>query len=163
MVSSTSNKNLEAIKDSLMMSGLVNGLTDEELAEVATIAVEQHFKKGTIILLEDSTSRDLFIIHKGRVSVRLALPFTRFQEEIIARISEQEIFGEFSLANGSPRSASVRAEVDVIAYQYGYDRLINLMEENTRIGYILMRNLAAIIANRIRESQKTQRKFILSL
>ncbi len=161
MDSTPSNQGIKTIKETLKNSKLGTDLTDEELTKLAAIAIEQRFKKGATIVEEDSTARDLFILCKGQVSIRLMLPMIHFKEEVINSMSAPEIFGEFALADGAPRSATVRADDLVIVHKYKYDRLVKLMEDNTRIGYILMRNLAAIIANRIRENYAKTRKHML--
>lgn len=163
METASTDQNIETIKETFLNSGLGVDLTDAELEEVAKIAIEKKLKKKTTIVAEDSDTRDLFIIYKGRVSVRLMLPFIHFQEEVIGKMEDNEIFGEFSLANGAPRSASIRADTEVTVHQYDYKRIVELMENNTRIGYIVMRNIAGIIANRIRENHKKTRKLVLGI
>ena len=155
-----SNQKSDIIKDILLKTGLATGLSENELIEIAKIGVERPFKKGSIVISEDSTTRDLYLLSEGQVSIRLTLPATHFTEETIKKMSAPEIFGEFSLANGSPRSATVKAEVDLITFQFEYDRLVELMEDNTRIGYNLMRNMAGIIAGRVRENHELNRTII---
>ncbi|MDP8237447.1 MAG: cyclic nucleotide-binding domain-containing protein [Candidatus Hatepunaea meridiana] len=161
MVLTSMKQDIESIKKSLINSGLGLDLTDEELNEVAGIAVELHFKKGKTIIKEDSNTRDLFILNEGQVSVRMMLPTIQFKEEVLTHISAPAIFGEFSLANGAPRSATVSADIEMIVYKLEYDQLVKLMENNYRIGYVLMRNLAAIIANRIRDNHRSSRNLML--
>ena len=161
MSDSNSDQDLFIIKESLKASGLAVDLNDEELTDLAKIAIARNYKKGADIVSEGSTSRDLFIIQKGNVSICLTLPMIYFKEEVISHLKESEIFGEFSLANGMPRSATVKAEGKVTVHQYPYEKLIALMEQQTRIGYIVMRNLAGIIANRIRDNHKKTRKLML--
>ena len=97
----------------LKSTGLGAGLSEEQLATLSAVAEEQEITKGTIIIKEESRTRDLYIIRKGRVSVRMKLPSGVEQEEILLMLTEGQIFGEFSLVDGSPRSATIRAEEDV--------------------------------------------------
>ncbi len=161
MVSSDYKQNLYQTKAALINSGLGRDLTDEELALLAELAIERHYLKNARILREDSKSRDLFVINEGRVSVRLKLPSEFGREEAIYQISDFQVFGELSLVDGSPRSATVYADDEVTAYQFEHSKLIQLLDDNPRIGYVIMRNIASIIANRIRNTNMLWRNSLV--
>jgi CRP/FNR family transcriptional regulator/CRP/FNR family cyclic AMP-dependent transcriptional regulator len=73
--------------------------------------IEKGYKKGEIILMEDDdSSQSLFIIAKGEVKVVLTAEDGR--EAILASLKEGDFFGEMSLLDGEPRSATVRAVED---------------------------------------------------
>ncbi|NQU05072.1 MAG: cyclic nucleotide-binding domain-containing protein [Calditrichaeota bacterium] len=163
MTSSVTNQELDVVKDVLLRSGIAPDLSEEELTELAEIGIKLCFKKGDTVISEDSTSRDLYVISEGYVSIRLMLPSVYFEEEVIKKMTAPDIFGEFSLANGEPRSATVKAEGNLVTFQFEYESLVELMERNTRIGYVLMRNMAGIIANRVRENHKCNRKLMFGL
>ncbi|MBT7617964.1 MAG: cyclic nucleotide-binding domain-containing protein [Calditrichaeota bacterium] len=156
------NRDFEEIKEILANSVLGQGLTDIEVELVADNAVQFQYNKGTRILEEKTESRDLFIIHDGEVSVKMAMNTMHFMEESVARLSEGEIFGEFSFINGEPRSATILAEKKVSLIHFKYDALIKLFEENPRIGYIMIHNLAVIATKRIKENHQKMRKLLLS-
>jgi CRP-like cAMP-binding protein len=63
--------------------------------------------------------------------------------------------------DGSPRSATVQTDEEVLAYRFDYDRLSKLLTDYPRIGYILMRNIAAIIANRVRNTNMLWRNSLI--
>ncbi len=148
-------------KNLLKISGLSKDMTDEEVQALVSIAQEQHFARGAEIIREDSRSRDLFIICKGRVSIRLSLPTEVGKEEIIYSMRDGQIFGELSLVDGSPRSATVRADEEVVACMFEYQKLSALLEQNPRIGYLLMRNIAAIISTRVRNTNLLWRNSLI--
>lgn len=64
------------------------------------------YKDGEIILREGSTSREMYVIQSGKVLVAKG-------DVVLATLGEGEIFGEISLLDGQPRSASVKALGDV--------------------------------------------------
>jgi len=145
----------------LETAGLVKGMSPSEATALASVAEEKNYPKGTVILKEDSKSRDLFVICGGRVSIRLSLPTESGREEVIYSMREGQIFGELSLVDGAPRSATVRAEEDVITCLYSYEKLNALLDEQPRIGYILMRNLASIISARVRNTNMLWRNSLI--
>ena len=90
---------------------LFSALDDAHVDTLASMIIEKGFKKGEIILMEDDdTSQSLFIIAKGEVKVVLTAEDGR--EAILASLKEGDFFGEMSLLDGEPRSATVRAVED---------------------------------------------------
>jgi len=90
---------------------LFSALDDAQVDTLASMIIEKGFKKGEIILMEDDdTSQSLFIIAKGEVKVVLTAEDGR--EAILASLKEGDFFGEMSLLDGEPRSATVRAVED---------------------------------------------------
>ncbi|MFC2150048.1 Crp/Fnr family transcriptional regulator [Calditrichota bacterium] len=145
----------------LIDSEVGRDIPEEYLLAVANIAEECTFKKGMDIIREGSPSRDLYLVKKGVVSIKLSLPLIHFNEEVIAKMKENEVFGEFSLVTGKTRSASVKADTAVTLFRIDYDSLTDLLESNTHLGYLLMRNIAAIISNKIENNHKLTRKMML--
>lgn len=90
---------------------LFSALDDAQVDTLASMIIEKGFKKGEIILMEDDdTSQSLFIIARGEVKVVLTAEDGR--EAILASLKEGDFFGEMSLLDGEPRSATVRAVED---------------------------------------------------
>jgi len=161
MEQSNSNSNPDQIKEAIKVSGLGIGLKEDELDLLARLAIVRYYNKDTRILKEDSKSRDIYVIREGMVSVRLKLPSEFGREEAIYQIHDGQVFGEFSLVDGSPRSATVYADNEVVAYQFIHSGLLKLLEDNPRIGYIIMRNVAKIIANRVRNTNMLWRNTLV--
>lgn len=87
---------------------LFSALDDAQLDTIASMLIEKGYRKGDIILMEDDDSnQSLFIISKGEVKVVLTAEDGR--EAILASLKEGDFFGEMSLLDGEPRSATVRA------------------------------------------------------
>ncbi len=90
---------------------LFSALDDTHLDVIAKMLIEKSYRKSEIILMEeDETSQSLFIISKGEVKVVLTAEDGR--EAILATLKEGDFFGEMSLIDGEPRSATVRAVED---------------------------------------------------
>lgn len=145
----------------LETAGLINEMTGAESAILSSIGEERAYPKGHVILAEDSKSRDLFVICHGRVSIRLSLPTESGKEEVIYTMRDGQIFGELALVDGSPRSATVKAEEEVITCAFDYDTLMNLLDQHPRIGYLLMRNIASIISQRVRNTNMLWRNSLI--
>ena len=67
----------------------------------------QFFQKGTKIIEEGTLTDCAYIIESGRVQVSKTL--SNGKEQIIGILEENDIFGEMSLIDSLPRSATVLA------------------------------------------------------
>ena len=147
-------------KELLEKSGLTKDMLPDEIEAIAELSEERLFSKGAIILQEVETTRDMYVVKCGRVSVRLRMPTPQHKDEIILILHDEQIFGEMSLVDGSPRSATVMAEDDVIVLKLDYNKLSALLDKIPRIGYIFMRNIASIIASRTRSTNMLWRNLM---
>ena len=87
---------------------LFSALADQQLEVLARMAVTKNYAKDETILHEDDvTNQSFFIIAKGQVKVFIT--GIEGREAILALLNEGEFFGEMSLLDGDPRSASVKA------------------------------------------------------
>ena len=90
---------------------LFSQLSDEQLNVLSGLAITKRYSKDETILLEDdSSNHSFFIIAKGQVKVFIT--GIEGREAILALLNEGEFFGEMSLLDGDPRSASVKAVED---------------------------------------------------
>ena len=65
----------------------------------------RYFKKGQIVLKEGNTDRDAYIIEHGECEVLK-------NDEVIATLGKNEVFGELGWLENLPRSATVKASTD---------------------------------------------------
>lgn len=84
---------------------LFSALKDEEIEAIYKLSVTKKCSKDTIILLEDEEGDTLFVILSGKVKVTT---FSESGKEVIFSIlNEGDFFGDMSLLDGKPRSATV--------------------------------------------------------
>lgn len=149
------------IREALTKANLIKGMDEAEVDDLIQIAEEREYSNGISIIREDSKTRDLYIVLKGRATVTLSIPSGELKEEIVYTMHDGQIFGELSLVDGSPRSASVIAQNIVRTCRFDFDVLNELLEEKPRIGYLLMKNIAVIIAARIRNTNMLWRNSLI--
>ena len=84
---------------------LFSSLKEEELEALKKVTHTKNFPKDKIILLEDEEGDTLFIILSGQVKVT---SFSESGKEVIfSLLGANDFFGDLSLLDGKPRSASV--------------------------------------------------------
>lgn len=87
---------------------LFSSLSDLQLESLSRLVIFQSYEKDETIILEDDDSvQALFLIAEGEVKVYMTGVDKR--ETILTLLSKGDFFGEMSLVDGEPRSASVKA------------------------------------------------------
>jgi CRP-like cAMP-binding protein len=71
-----------------------------------TVELELDFADGEVIVTEGDRGSEMFIIQEGKVEVSRVLGG---QTKVLAILDRGEFFGEMSVLEGEPRSATVRA------------------------------------------------------
>jgi CRP-like cAMP-binding protein len=136
---------------------MMNGLTDEQLAQVAAFCREKVFQAGEVIVRYRESGDELYIIESGSAEVDLSGNGEQPDQCVAARspvrvsLGEGQVFGEMALVDTGLRSATVRCSSNgtrVLVIKR-HD-LIGLCEQDTDIGYRVMRNLAADISFKLR-------------
>ena len=141
-------------KKDVLQFKIFEGLTLEELDTVFEISEEITYKSGDIILEESSygADADFFVIQKGNVKVELQASQKQTDKKInkrLAVLKSGDVFGEMVLLRSRRRSAQVSAYSDLTVWKVNQKKLFQLFDQNPRLGYMLMRNLAAILSDRI--------------
>ena len=130
--------------DLLAQVPLFEGLSRRHLKQIAEHADEISFREKETIVEAGQPGGTFFIIVEGEVRVVRG-------DRTIARAGPGEFFGEISLLDGGPRSASVIAETPVVAirlFKASFDRVVR--DEPRVAGKIL-----AVVARRLREAERT--------
>lgn len=136
---------------------LLNGLSDDEIARIAQVCQEKVANRGDVILEENAPSDSMYIIHEGMVEVLLE-PDKVTPEALAApaptpllALGRGQVFGEMGLVDSGARSATVRCASDnTHLFAIGRADFLRLCEEDTRIGYVVMRNIARDLSFKLR-------------
>ena len=127
---------------------LFRELKEDELEALASVALYKNFPKNTVILLAEEEGDTLFIIDKGKVKVTILSEDGR--ELILDILSKGNFFGEMSLLDGRPRSATVVAIEDSKLLILRRGDFVRLIESIPRIAAQVM----AILASRLRKADQ---------
>jgi CRP-like cAMP-binding protein len=141
-------------KEDFLQFKIFEGLSLEELDSVFDISQEVSYKSGDVILEESSygADSDFFIILKGNVKVELEASQLLSEGKTSKRLAvlkSGDIFGEMGLLRSKRRSAQVSAYSDLVVRKVNQKKLFQLFVYNPRLGYLIMRNLAAVLSDRI--------------
>lgn len=114
-------------------------------------ATPRQYKTGQTLFKEGDSSRSMYLIKKGSVSVR-KMKGTAFVE--IARIYHNEVLGELSFFDRRPRSATAVATSDVEALEIEFASLDKSYDKVPE--YI--KSIIVCVAERLRKANETIRR-----
>jgi CRP-like cAMP-binding protein len=138
---------------------LFKGLTQAELALIGSKAVRAEFDENQEVFHEQSTESDLYILTEGRVQIIGQLGKT--DSATIHTILPGKLFGEFAFIDGQPRSATAIAIQKTVVFKIPSAAIYEIFEQDNHMGYVTMRNLARILARRIRQTAHELRSSLM--
>jgi CRP-like cAMP-binding protein len=142
--------------EALRSCELFPGLSDRELGKIAAIAREEVFQPGDLICAEQEVADQLFILQQGRVHVHIHLrPRLRpGGEATIEEVEPGRIFGWSSLVKQRRFTASARAREPATVIIIEAGELEDLFHRDAHIGFVVMKQLAEVIASRLRHTRE---------
>lgn len=132
----------------------LRGLDDEELGKIADLCREGSFAAGELCQKEGEPAGRINFICKGRLGVEFHMPSIAYgsKDIVLYTLCDGDVFGWSALVQGTPWSTLRALEPTEVLYVRAED-LVNLCESDSHIGYILMKNLASLIASRLRRNR----------
>ena len=128
---------------------ILRDFAPQEIHALEQKLTHKTFNKGEIIIKEGDSDRNLFLLSKGLVSVRIHLPESDRYKRLIT-YSAGVTFGEMAFLDGSPRSADVWSDEESETYVLSPAEFNGLQNENPQIAIKLIRNIALEISDRLR-------------
>lgn len=128
----------EEIATALGRVPLFQGISAESMARLASVTGELDFEEGQFVVLQGQVGTGLYVIIEGEVKVE------RGSVEL-ARLGPNEFFGELSVIDQQPRSASVQATMRTRTLAVASWDLLGLIESDPSFALNLIKGLAARI------------------
>jgi CRP-like cAMP-binding protein len=107
---------------------LFEKFTDDELVEMYKIGLKRKVKKNNHIIVEGEPTRGMYILLFGKVSVYKADSSTNSLIRL-AILEAGSNFGELSLFDEAPRSATVAAENNCFIFQLDAEEFAKFLDE----------------------------------
>ncbi|MCK6627170.1 MAG: cyclic nucleotide-binding domain-containing protein [Anaerolineae bacterium] len=133
-------------------------LDSSQLDLIEQICREKSYSQGDIIFKENLASNEFYIIAEGEIEIQVDPDTIGDGSDIhepttIAVLRRGQSFGEVALVDPGVRSASARcrSESSKLLVIERKD-FMKLLESNYEMGYVIMRNLAADLALKIRQT-----------
>ena len=126
-------------------------LEQDQLEKVADLMQEAEYDEDEVIFNEKAPGQHLFVVFAGVVEIYRDIEGDD-RHVRLARLGPGELFGELSLADGMPRSASARATIDpktrlLVLSKTSLDELLG---ENPILAVSFFRGLVRKLGERLR-------------
>jgi CRP/FNR family transcriptional regulator, cyclic AMP receptor protein len=134
------------IADVLAHSPVFAPLGQRERLELAARMRAKHFQRNEVIFHRDDHAGHVYLIASG--TVKVSVPEEGGQEVVIALHRGGDVFGEISLFDEGPRSATVTAMTETMTFALANHDFMDVLRGSPDA----MRQLLALLATRIRRS-----------
>jgi CRP-like cAMP-binding protein len=142
-----SQRKTEAL-DSLRTIPLFSSVSDEDLESIASLLIERRFPKHKTIVEEGLSGDYMYVIREGRVKVTKLSGDGR--EKILELLEAGSFFGEMSLLDSAPRSASVKALTEVRILALARNDFLNVLRRSPDLALAVIQELT----NRLRQQDE---------
>lgn len=140
---------MDEITQLLKTVSLFRDLDDRQLERMAAITRPEIYHADQTIFEQGAAGDKMYIIHQGQVEIQVKDHAGMLNSVLI--LGEGQIFGEMALLDKGARSASVTAVKDhTVLYAISEPDFRTLCQDNTAIGYLMMRNIARDLSLKIR-------------
>jgi CRP-like cAMP-binding protein len=151
----------------LQQVDIFEDLSPEQLGLVDKICLEKNYNQGEVVFEENSPSREFYIIVDGEVEIQVD-PDTigdgsdSYQPTTIATLRRGQSFGEVAIIDPGVRSASAKCGSETCRLlMIDREGFLELLESDYKMGYVVMRNFAADLSLKIRQTNLMIRESLM--
>ena len=140
--------------DTISQFSLFRGLSDSLLKEIAAIGKETFVKKGEFVFREGEKADQLHFLISGSIALRVKL--TSKPEHVTVSFvgKPYESFGWSGVVPPYHYTSSAICEEDSQILVVPSEKLMQILEKHPEAGFIVMKRIAEIIADRLRNSRQ---------
>tara|TARA_Y100000588_G_scaffold386189_1_gene481200 strand:- start:110 stop:565 length:456 start_codon:yes stop_codon:yes gene_type:complete len=124
---------------------LFSGMLPRELSHLAGIAQEVVYTSGEQIIKQGEHGTSMFLIVEGSVRIHT-------DALALAVLGEKDYFGEMSILDGEPRSASATADTDCLLLRIDQDNFQTILSNHFEVALTIIRTLT----QRLRQVEQTK-------
>lgn len=129
---------------------LFKDIGEPELTALSESLRERPLRRGQVLFREGEIGEEMFVVARG--SIVISKPVKDRVEQVLARIGPGDFFGEMSLFDRSPRSATIQADSDATLLALDRDALRRLTEVSPRAAAAFFHALVQVFIERLRAS-----------
>ncbi len=136
---------ISTVEKVLFLKGvdLFKNIAGEELSHIAQITDEVEFDAQQLIFKEGDQGDAMYLITDGKVKVHSG-------ERVFAELGQKQCFGEMSILDAEPRSASVTALSELTLLKIQREDFTELLTEKPEIS----QGIIKVLTRRLREANR---------
>ena len=129
---------------------LFAGLDEAELAEIARLCARRTYESGAEIFSPGTPAGDVFILERGNDVVQIEIAICEHMPKtVIHTLQKGEVFGWAALVPPHQRTGSARCVERASVICLDGKALMDLLDKNDHMGYVVMKNLSGILSSRL--------------
>lgn len=132
----------------LQKVSLFAGLNDDQLKSIEAACTRKTYQPGTVLFHEKDLGAMFYIIIQG--SIKIYTSNQSGEEKILTILKAGDSFGELSLIDGKPRSASAKTLETSVLYTLSADDFLRLLKSN----FEMTRSIMAELCHRLRDTNQ---------
>ncbi|WP_281269618.1 Crp/Fnr family transcriptional regulator [Phytoactinopolyspora halophila] len=144
------------VDDALRSAPLFRELNDEAAAALRASMVEVHLDRGEVVFREGDDGDRVYVVTAGKI--KLGRTAQDGRENLLALLGPGQMFGELSLFDPGPRSATATAVTETSLLGLGHSDLVPLLTGRPEVA----RGLLLQLASRLRRSNDTLADLVFS-
>jgi len=151
---------------------IFRGLEEKHLEKLSQIIQVREFPQGTVVIKEGENGDEIFILLDGEVEVSKSLVMKlpgydiAQREKSLTKLSSENLpfFGEMVLFDEkAERTATVTTTKPCKFAIIHKNDFVEIARENAEIGYILYKNIATVLAERLKKANNDILKLTTAL
>ncbi|HEY9166232.1 MAG TPA: cyclic nucleotide-binding domain-containing protein [Candidatus Kryptonia bacterium] len=123
-------------------------LDRRELTKLAAIVHKREYTAGELVFSKGDPGLGMYVIEEGEVEIVIAGP--NGSPKVLALLETGDFFGELSLLDESPRSATASVKHDSKIIGFFRPDLIDLLDRSPKAGTKILFKLGEVIGTRLR-------------
>lgn len=128
------------------------GLSNQELEQLANLTDEEKFPSGYNIVTENDLPDNMYIIISGTVEIIKTTEADNNQSQVLTTLSAGDCFGEMSLIDIEPRSATVKTISETRVLKLSTDNIKKFAEFSKDGFTLIILNIARVLSQRLRKA-----------
>ncbi|MFC1851036.1 Crp/Fnr family transcriptional regulator [candidate division CSSED10-310 bacterium] len=140
---------------------LFNIFSSEELVDILMMCDHETRTAGYIVFEEGDIPDRFYIIITGKVTVYQSIPGKK--NVILAELQGGDFFGEMSLLDSFPRSATSKVEEDSFLLSMTFDNFNELMNQEKNVGIKWLWTFCRILSSRLRDTNEKYKQLLVNV
>ena len=139
------------LQHSIRKHSFTEGLSEEQIARLASISAEVVFEPGTLILQNGQLSQYLYLLVSGSVAVELTTPRITV---CVQALGAGDVFGWSAVLDHQDTLFQVRTRERVLALRLDGALLAHLLHTDAQLGSRLLFRTLALVAGRVKATEE---------
>ena len=139
--------NRQVLLSTLESIRFLNGVSADDLEQLADIARLEEFEEGDVLFAAGDSVDNVYLVVGGEIT--LEVNGSGVSPQRLLTVGPGESLGWSALIRRRQRVSTAKVSAPTLVFRIDGEQLLAVCEQNTRLGYQIMRSTAAALADRL--------------